>query len=75
MSVKNETGKSRIIDITTSMNNGYIYDMPVARHTLKSYTTFIKNTLVLNISDEKICEWGYTKTFLQTLMVILNSLV
>lgn len=56
MSVKNETGKSRIIDITTSMNNGYIYDMPVARHTLKSYTTFIKNTLVLNISDEKICE-------------------
>lgn len=54
MSMKNETGKSRVFDIKTSMHAGYIYDIPVIRKTLKSYTTMLTNSMVLNISNEKI---------------------
>lgn len=54
MSMKNETGKSRVYDIKTSMHAGYIYDIPVIRKTLKSYTTLLANSMVLNISNEKI---------------------
>lgn len=57
MSIKNETGKSRVLDITTSVHNGYLYDIPVIRHTLKSYTTFVRNSFVFNISDKQISEW------------------
>lgn len=54
--MKNETGKSRVFDIKTSMHAGYMYDMPIIRKTLKSYTTMLTNSMVLNISNDKIIE-------------------
>ncbi len=52
-----QIGKSRIYDICTSMNKGYIYDMPVVRYTTPSYMTASKTPLILNISDKPINEW------------------
>lgn len=49
-----EIGKSRVIDIVTSMHKGYMYDMPISRHTLKSYMTATKTPLILNISNKSI---------------------
>ncbi|MGN1154475.1 MAG: hypothetical protein ACI4S3_10640 [Candidatus Gastranaerophilaceae bacterium] len=56
MGFKQEIGKSRVIDIITSKNKGYFYDMPVTRHTFSDYTTFTKTSMVFNISNIKIAE-------------------
>jgi len=47
-------GTSRVVDILTSMNNGYMYDLPTVRHTLKDYTTFSNTPMILNISNKKL---------------------
>ncbi len=54
--MQKEIGRSKVIDIITSVNKGYFYDMPVTRHTLSNYTTFSKTPMVLNISNTKLAE-------------------
>lgn len=54
MYIKNKIGKSKILDVVTCMHKEYVYDIPVARHTLKSYTTLLTNTIVLDISNQKV---------------------
>ncbi len=53
---REDIGKGRVIDVVTSMNQGYFYDMPVTRHVLCDYTMFTKTPLILNISNTKIRE-------------------
>lgn len=50
----NEIGKARVLDVVTSIHKGYLYDMPVSRHILKSYTTFTRTPLIMNISNDRI---------------------
>lgn len=49
-----ELGRARVIDTMTFENAGYLFDMPIVHHTLKSYTTFNRTPLVFNISNDKI---------------------
>ncbi len=53
---REDIGKGRVIDVITSMNGGYLYDMPVTRHVLCDYTMFTKTPVILNISNSKIKE-------------------
>ncbi len=46
--------KSRFIENITSAHKGYVYDMPVVRHTLSGFTTFVETPMVFNISNKKI---------------------
>jgi len=54
MKYKSNFVKTKIVDIVTSNNKGYFYDMPVASSSMKSYTTHIANSFVFNIANEKI---------------------
>lgn len=51
---ENELGNGRIMEIKHSINKGYVFDMAISRHTTKSYMTMTSNSLVLNISNEKL---------------------